>query len=118
MEDYHVRSEMMQATIATLPTIQNEQHKICKLLGAFNSRFKDMEQTLASVPRIKAEQVRVQNEVTEWKARFSAAAQALTELFPSKALDQIAPLGLPEEGQAAIDLAKHTALAVDEVDRK
>ena len=68
MEDYHVRIEMLQATIATLPTIQNEQHKICKLLGAFNSRFKDMEQTLASVPRIKAEQVRVQNEVTEWKA--------------------------------------------------
>lgn len=90
MEDYKVRTEMMQATIATLPTIQNEQHKIYKVLRAWDSRFKDMEQTVASVPNIKAEQVRVQNEVAEWNSRFNAAAEALTELFPST--DQVAPI--------------------------
>ena len=80
MENSHACVEMMQVKLGSLQTIQNEQHKIYRILKAWDTRFKDMERVVAAVPSIQAGQARVQKELAEWTSRFNAASEVLAEL--------------------------------------
>ena len=77
MEDSHARVEMMQVKLGSLQAMQNEQHKIYRVLKAWDTRFKDMERIVAAVPNIQAGQARVQKELAEWTSRFNAASEVL-----------------------------------------
>ena len=84
MEEHHHRMEMLQTTIASLPTIENEQRKVYKLLKTWNSRLGDIEQKVAAVPGIQAGQAQLVNELADWDSRRNAACEVLAEFLESQ----------------------------------
>ena len=84
LEERHLRMEMLQTAIATLPTIENEQRKIYKLLKAWNSRVGDLEQKVAAVPGIQAGQAQLVSELAVWDSRRNAACEVLAEFLQSQ----------------------------------
>lgn len=84
LEERHLRMEMLQTAIASLPTIENEQRKIYKLLKAWNSRVGDLEQKVAAVPGIQAGQAQLVSELADWDSRRNAACEVLAEFLQSQ----------------------------------
>jgi chromosome segregation ATPase len=84
MEEHHHRMEMLQTAIASLPTIENEQRKVYKLLKAWNSRVGEIEQKVAAVPDIQAGQAQLANELADWDSRRTAACEVLAEFLESQ----------------------------------